>query len=152
MVPLLSKYQCGFRRGFSAQNCLLVIIEKWKLSIDKVKAFGVLLTGLSQVFDCLSHKLIIANSNAYGFSLSELKLMQSYLSERKQRTKKNQAYNSWEEIVFEVPEGSILSPILFKIELIDLFFVEQIVDLASYSDANTIYDAGGNIAEVIFSS
>ena len=78
--------------------------------------------------------------------------MQSYLSGRKQRTKKNQAYNSWEEIVFEVPEGSILSPILFKIELIDLFFVEQIVDLASYSDANTIYDAGGNIAEVIFSS
>ena len=78
--------------------------------------------------------------------------MQSYLSGRKQRTKKNQAYNSWEEIVFEVPEGSILRPILFKIELIDLFFVEQIVDLASYSDANTIYDAGGNIAEVIFSS
>ena len=78
--------------------------------------------------------------------------MQSYLSGRKQRTKKNQAYNSWEEIVFEVPEGSILSPILFKIELIDLFFVEQIVDLASYSDANTIYDAGGNIAEVIFFS
>ena len=78
--------------------------------------------------------------------------MQSYLSGRKQRTKKNQAYNSWEEIVFEVPEGSILSPILFKIELIDLFFVEQIVDLASYSDANTIYDAGGNSAEVIFSS
>ena len=97
------------------------------------------------MFDCLSHKLIIANSNAYGFSLSELKLMQSYLSGRKQRTKKNQAYNSWEEIVFEVPEGSILSPILFKID-------EQIVDLASYSDANTIYDAGGNIAEVIFSS
>ena len=30
MDPLLSKYQCGFRRGFSAQNCLLAMLEKWK--------------------------------------------------------------------------------------------------------------------------
>ena len=28
MDPLLSKYQCGFRRCFSAQNCLLPMLEK----------------------------------------------------------------------------------------------------------------------------
>ena len=44
MSPLLSKYQCWFRRGFSAQNCLLAMLEKWKSSVDKGKAFGVLLT------------------------------------------------------------------------------------------------------------
>ena len=99
MDPLLSKYQSWFRRGFSAQNCLLALLEKWKSSVDKGKAFGVLLTDLSKAFDCLSHELIIAKLNAYGFSLSALKLMQSYLSERKQRTKINQAYSSWEEIL-----------------------------------------------------
>ena len=113
MDPLLSKYQCGFRRGFSAQNCLLAMLEKWKSSVDKGKAFGVLLTDFSQAFDWLSHELIIAKLNAYGFSLSALKLMQSYLSERKQRTKVNQAYSSWEEILFGVPQGCILAPIFF---------------------------------------
>ena len=27
---IFSKYQCGFRKGYSAQHCLLVMIEKWK--------------------------------------------------------------------------------------------------------------------------
>ena len=26
--PILSKYQCGFRKGFSAQHCLLAMLEK----------------------------------------------------------------------------------------------------------------------------
>ena len=127
------------------------MLEKWKLSVDKGKTFGVLLTDLSKAFDCLSHELIIAKLNAYGFSLSALKLMQSYLSERKQRTKINQAYSSWEEIPFGIPQGSIIGPILLNNFLSDLFLVVQNVDFAKYADDSTIYDAGDNIDEVIFS-
>ena len=119
--------------------------------MDRGKAFGVLLTDLSKAFDCLSHELIVAKLNAHRFSLSALKLMQSYISERKQRTKINQAYSSWEEILFGVPQGSILGPILFNIFLSYLFLVVQNVDIASYADDSTIYDAGDNIDEVIFS-
>ena len=151
MDPLLSKYQCEFRRGFSAQNCQLEMLEKCKLSVDKRETFGVLLTDLSKPFDCLSHELIIAKLNAYGFRLSALKLMQSYLSERKQRIKINQAYSSWEAILFGVSQVSILGSILLNIFLSDLFLVLQNVDFASYADDNTIYDADGNIDEVIFS-
>ena len=31
---LWSKYQCGFRRGYNAQHCLITLIEKWKKSVD----------------------------------------------------------------------------------------------------------------------
>ena len=83
MDPLLSKYQCRFRRDFTAQNCLLPMLEKRKSLVDKGKAFAVLLTDFSKEFGCLSHELIISKLNAYRFSLSALKIMQSYLSERK---------------------------------------------------------------------
>ena len=81
--PLLSKYQCGFRKGFSAQHCLLAMLEKWKNAVDKGKVFGALLTDLSKAFDCLPHELIVAKLNAYRFNLPALKLMHSYLSHRK---------------------------------------------------------------------
>ena len=80
--PLLSKYQCGFRKRFSAQHCLLAMLEKWKNAVDKGKAFGALLTDLSKAFDCLPHELIIVKLNAYGFKLPALKLMHSYLSQK----------------------------------------------------------------------
>ena len=108
--PLPSKFQYGFRKGYGAQDCLLAMLQHWKSAVDKGKVFGALLTDLSKAFDCLSHELIIAKLNAYGFSLAALKLVQSYLSKRQQRTKINQSYSSWEEILSGVPQASILSP------------------------------------------
>ena len=52
-----SKYQYGFRKGCSTQQCLLVLLEKWKAAVDKGKEFGALLTDSSKAFDCLNHLL-----------------------------------------------------------------------------------------------
>ena len=70
--PLLSKFQCGFRKGYGAQDCLFALLEHWKSAVDKGKVFGVLLTDLSKAFDCLSHELIIAKLNICGLSLAAL--------------------------------------------------------------------------------
>ena len=75
------------RKGCSTQNCLLNLLDKWKNSTDKGKAFGALLTDLSKAFDCLDHELLTAKLNAYGFTLPALRLIHDYLSNRKQRTK-----------------------------------------------------------------
>ena len=64
---ILSKCQCGFRRGCNAQNCLITLIEKWKESVENGEAFLTLFTDLSKAFDCLSHELLIAKLDAYGF-------------------------------------------------------------------------------------
>ena len=89
---ILSKYQCGFRRGYNAQNCLMTLTEKWKKSVDNGGALGALFTDLSIAFDYLSHELVIAKLDAYGFDKSALKLVNSYLSNRKQRLKINNKY------------------------------------------------------------
>ena len=86
-ISLLSKYQCRFHRGYNAQHCLITLIEKWKKSVDNGGAFGALLTDLSKAFDCLPHELLIAKLDAYGFDKSSLKLLHSYLSNRKKETK-----------------------------------------------------------------
>ena len=56
---LLSKHQCGLRKGDNAQHCLINLIEKSEKSFDNGEAFGTL-TDLSKAFDCFSHELLIA--------------------------------------------------------------------------------------------
>ena len=34
MDQFLSKYQCGFQKGFNAQHCLLAMLEKWNKAVD----------------------------------------------------------------------------------------------------------------------
>ena len=95
---LPSNFHCGFRKGFGTQDCLFAMLEHWKSDDDKKQVFGAFLTDLLKAFDYLSHKIIIAILNVYGFSLSALKLIHNYLSKRPQRTKINQSYSTWKDI------------------------------------------------------
>ena len=64
---ILSKWECGFRKGFSTQHCLLVMTEKWRKCLDKVSISGDILTDLSKAFDCILHDLLVAKLSAYSF-------------------------------------------------------------------------------------
>ena len=119
---LLSKYQCGFRKGFSTQHCLLTIIEKLRKRLDSGGFSAALLNDLSKAFDCLPHDLLIAKLHAYGIKKGSLKLLLSYLKNRKQRVRLNITYSEWIDIPFGVPQGSILGPLLFNIFFMRSFF------------------------------
>ena len=101
MEGILSMYQCGFRKGMSAQSCLLFMIEKWRAYLDKKGKAGVLLTDLSKAFDCLVHDLLIAKVNVYGFDYLSLKLIHNYLTGRLKRVRLNSHYSTWIEILLE---------------------------------------------------
>ena len=47
----LSPYLSGFREGYNTQQCLLLMIEKWKKALDNKKHAGAILTDLSKAFD-----------------------------------------------------------------------------------------------------
>lgn len=148
---ILSKYQCGFRKGLSAQHCLLLMIEKWKKSVDKGYAFGAMLTDLSKAFDCIVHDLLIAKLHAYGFDNSSLNFIHNYLTNRKQRVKINLSFSAFNKIKFGVPQGSILGPLLFNIYICDMFLYVDDIEIAGYADDNTPYTQGLNSESVISS-
>ena len=37
---IVSKYQCSFRQGYNIQHCLLMMVEKWKVALDKGRLGG----------------------------------------------------------------------------------------------------------------
>ena len=84
---ILSRYQFGFRIGYRTQQYLLIMIEKWRQSLDIGGHYGALLTDLSTAFDCLSHDLLIAKLHAYGFDIPALRLLHNYLTNGKQCVK-----------------------------------------------------------------
>ena len=148
---ILSNQQRGFRKGYSTQHCLLVMLETWKRSVDKGKVFDALLTDLSKAFDCLDHELLTAELKAYDFNLPALRFINDYLSNRKQRTKIENTYSTWLDIIFGVPQGSILGPLLFNVFLADLFFTVNDIDIASYVDDKTPYMIADNVDDLITS-
>ena len=58
---------------------------------------------LSKAFNCLSHNLLCLKLEAYGLSKNSLKLLQSYLENRKQRIKIGSYYSDWDHRCKGVP-------------------------------------------------
>ena len=98
------------------------LIEEWKKQLDMNYVVGAILMDLSKAFDCVPHDLIIAKLDAYGFDMSSLKFILSYLTNREQSTHINGKNSPFETILSGVPQGSILGPIIFNIFIKDFFF------------------------------
>ena len=71
------------------------MIEMWRATLDQGGVCGALLTDLSKAFDSLPHDLFIAKLYAYGFDMPSLKLIYSYLCNRKQRVRINNSLSPW---------------------------------------------------------
>ena len=92
---------------------------------------------------------MIAKLNAYGMDETSLRLMYSYLNDRKQKVRINSSYSSWSTLLSGVPQGSIIGPLLFNIYLVDLFLFIEKCNLANYADDCTLYTSQTKTDNVI---
>lgn len=104
---------------------------------------------LSKAFDCIPHCLIIAKPAAYGISDSALGYIYLYLKNRKQCLYINNTQSKFQNIISEVPQGSMLGPIFFNITINDFFFFISEVSVHNFADDNTLFTFAKTISELI---
>ena len=125
------------------------MIKIFKEAIDRGNEFRALLTDLSKSFDCTNYPLLITKLYNYGVSLLSISMIYSYLSNRTHQTKIKECFSERSRIEHDVPEDSILGPLLFNIDLIDLLYECEESNIASYADAATHYSCARDTQIVI---
>ena len=115
MKDKLSKCLTGFRKSHGTQHWLVTMLEKWEKAVDKGEYVSALFMDLSKAFDTINHDLLLAKLKAYGFSLNAVKLMHSYLKNRKQQVQINNKFSSENIVIAGVPQSSIDGPLLFNL-------------------------------------
>ena len=144
----LDKLLCGFGKAHSTQHALFRLFQKWQKELDSSGIVGTILMDLSQAYDCLLHDLIIAKLEAYGLDTSSLRFIFDYLSSRKQRIKIGSAFSNWSKVLRGIPQGSILSLLLFNIFINDIFFFIEKSEICNLADNNTLYSCDRNLLRI----
>ena len=148
MEDKLSKYLTGFRKSHGTQHLLVTMLEKWKKAVDNGEYVSALFLDLSKAFDTINHDLLLATLKAYRFSPNALKLMHSYLNNRKQQVQINNKFSSESTVIAGVPHSFMNGPLLFNLFINDLVLFIQYCTLSNYADNNNLFSMGKNKDQV----
>ena len=136
---LLSEEQYGFRVNHSAELAAIKLADYIVQEIDRKLTPVNIYIDLSKAFDTLNFDILLYKLHYYGITDIALKLLKSYMSNRKQYVKYNVNESGFKEIKTGVPQGSILGPLLFSIYINDLSTISNTFKCIMYADDTTIY-------------
>ena len=124
--------------------------EKMKEARDSNKVCAAVLTDFSKAFDCLLHDFLIAKLHAFGFDLKSLKVIHACLNDSIQVTKVGSFYSEILQIIYGVPQGSILGLLLFNVNLMGFSLAEHYKsNFSNYADDTTPYNCRSTFLETI---
>lgn len=128
--------QSGFRQKHSCESALTKVIYEWKKCIDSNKITIAVFLDLKRAFETIDRNLLITKMKNLGFHDIVLAWFESFLTYRKQRTKFNSEISREILISIGIPQGSVLSCILF------IIFINDIKSIIKYCDINFFADDG----------
>ena len=111
---LLNPHQPAYRSGHSTETAVLGIVNGLLLGFDEYKVSILALLGLSAAFDTIDHSFLFTRLK-HSFGICDLALFwfRLYLTDRKQTVCRNSIYSDPTALMYGVPQGSVLGPILF---------------------------------------
>ena len=140
---ILAKYQSAYRPNHSIETALLRVQNDILKSMDGGKVVALVLLDLSAAFDTVDHCILINVLKDLGFDGNILKWFVSYLSDREQCVKINDKSSRPSKLIYGVPQGSVLGPVLFSLYTRPLSDIIQKhgLDHHFYADDTQIYIA-----------
>lgn len=123
---LLAKDQHGFRKGRSTETAIGALTDEILSGMDNRKYVLVMFMDLSKAFDCVKYDILINKLYSYGIRGIALQWIYSYLHGRRQfvnlvdRDTHMEVRSGEIEIKIGVPQGSILGPTFFNVQINDM--------------------------------
>lgn len=136
---LLPDNQSGFRKNHSCSTALLQVTDEILKATDSDKVTVLVLLDYSKAFDRINHKLLLGILSYYGVSEDAGRLLSSFLIGRSQRVKLNNEISDPLQIISGVPQGSVISPLLFSIYVSMLTSNLKFCRAHCYADDTQVY-------------
>ena len=109
-------YQSAYKAGHSTETALLYIKNEVHLSLSRGETTALVLLDLSAAFNTIDHSTLLSClQNWFGVGGCVLKWFTSYLTDRYQSIKIGSTLYDVYKLLFGVPQGSVLGPLLFSL-------------------------------------
>lgn len=146
---ILIKEQAGFRSNHSCETSINKVISGWKSDIDDSKVIVCVFLDFKRAFETIDRDILLKKLEIYGISQNSLKIFKSYLSDRKQQTKFNGFFSTQEGCDIGLPQGSVLSPLLFILYVNDVINVIKNCSINLFADDTLLYCAADSLEEAV---
>ena len=138
---ILYEKQFGFRKDHSTSHAINYSVKYITDNIEQKKHVIGLFLDLSKAFDTICHSKLLHKLSNYGIRGNCLELIKSYLSSRQQITKFNGTQSETESILYGVPQGSVLGPLLFLLYINDIVHSSTKGEYVIFADDTNVFIA-----------